>query len=356
MKIGIYTLPLEWNYGGILQAYALSWFLREHGHESVLLQRRRDAGFVRNLLKRIKWGGVEILARMKFARRNPLVAVEPFKWEHLVQTRLVFSSADLARLCHEERLDAVIVGSDQVWRKKAAQDLDDAFLAFVPEGIAKIAYAASFGVEDWEYDAAETRRIREHVQGIAARSVRERSGCGLTRVHLGCDSQLVLDPTVLAGAACFGRFAGERRSGGGLVTYVLDPDAEKTSIVSAVAQECGLKVRSLLARDRVALTVEEWVTGMASADFIVTDSFHGTCFALMFGKPFVSLGNAGRGNARFASVLGATGLEERLVASAEEARSVARRSIDWTVVQAKLSVLRTESAAWLVAALGGGHG
>lgn len=343
MKIGVLTLSLRANYGGNLQAFALMTALRDMGHEVWFINRERHKvaplmiPFVvtyrtmKQVLLRRKTGIRSGTLDQKEVATITLHARE-FIGKHVQpQTREFLSSRALARGIGEYGLDAIVVGSDQVWRRNyIAKNFTDFFLGFLPQGdtrTRRIAYAASFGTEDWLFTPVETQICAELAQRFSAIAVREDSGVGLCKQYLGVEAEHVIDPTLLLDADRYLNLlpetvdtaAGKR---GGILVYVLDEAQEKRKAIESIAQALGKSVfrvnkntddRTQPLQARIAPPVEDWLRGFRDADFVVTDSFHGTVFAILFNKRFVALGNAKRGMSRFTSLLRMFGLEDRLI-------------------------------------------
>ena len=94
--------------------------------------------------------------------------------------------------------------------------------------------------------------------------------------------------------------------------------------------------------------VEEWINGFMSADYIITDSFHGTLFSIIFNKKFISIGNKRRGLSRFTSILKQLDLEDRLLLSVEDFKpEILNKDIDWNLVNSKLSIAKENSLDFL---------
>jgi len=99
--------------------------------------------------------------------------------------------------------------------------------------------------------------------------------------------------------------------------------------------------------DCVFPPVEEWIRGFIDAEFVVTDSFHGTVFSILFNKPFVSIGNKGRGLSRFTSLLKMFKLENRLIFNSEYCNLDNLNSIDWERTNSILRDKREKSLRFL---------
>ena len=334
MRIGILTLPLHTNYGGILQAYALQTVLERMGHEIVVIDtpnvKPMPSPFTlgKRLVKRLLGYRVGVFSEWKHNRVYPIISqhTQPFVDKYIHRKELN-SPEEL----QEGDFDAIVVGSDQIWRPKYYGKIENAYLAFAKDwNIKRIAYAASFGTDDWEYTPEQTKMCGKLLKLFDAVSVREASGVGLCKEHFGVEAQHVLDPTMLLDKEDYIRLikaAGTPKSKGTLLNYILDETPEKLSLIENVAKEKNLipfrvnsrvEDRTAPLEERIQPPVEQWIRGFYDAEFVVTDSFHACVFSILFGKPFVVVGNKERGMARFKSLLKMFGLEDRLVSSIED--------------------------------------
>jgi len=373
MKIGVLTLPFNANIGGNLQGYALMEVLRQLGHQPVLINRRKAPKDVRvDAAAAAPDDEVPLISDIMPISHAPNRA---FLEEHATPiSREFHSTSQLSMNISRYGFDAIVVGSDQVWRPKYAKSvLPDFFLSFLPEDdnkVKRISYAASFGTADWEYDDAKTRMIAPLIARFDAVSVREDSGVMLCRDRLGVDSQHVLDPTMLLTTDHYVRLfsSKERHSNKGqLLAYVLDRNEDKVRIIDALSRRLSVSAFSTNGQPFHAAnpadsgegdkSVEGWLAAIHDASFVVTDSFHGTVFSILFNKPFMAYGNPKRGLARFTSLLKMFGLEDRLVVKPTEV-DVERmlRPIDWDAVGKRLERLRADSRRFLSSALSGAIG
>ncbi len=360
MKIGILTLPLHTNYGGILQAYALQTVLERIGHEVVVIDTPNVKSapslftLAKRLVKRLLGYRVGVFSEWKHNRVYPIISqhTQPFV-DKYIHRRVVNSPNEL----RANEFDAIIVGSDQVWRPKYYGKIEDAYLAFAKGWhIKRIAYAASFGTDDWEYTPEQTKTCGELLRMFDAVSVREASGVQLCKEHFGVEAQHVLDPTMLLAKEDYIRLvetADVPKSKGTLLNYILDDSPEKRALIEWVAKEKGLvpfRVNSRIEdhaaplEERIQPPVEQWLRGFYDAEFVVTDSFHACVFSILFGKPFVVVGNKERGMARFESLLKMFGLEDRLVSSVEDYNHIG----DMMCNQATLQERRELSSHYLL--------
>lgn len=245
-----------------------------------------------------------------------------------------------------------IVGSDQVWRALCARDMQDLpffFLSFATQEQRKrsFAYAASFGTDEWEGTPEETAECARLIKDFKAVSVREHSGIRLCREVFGVEAVQMPDPTLLLEPEDYShlirRWWTLRLPQPCMAIYLLDETEEKKQLTQAVAEQAGLYPQQLTAHgdapramDRIPLSVPQWLRCMRDCESVLTDSFHGCVFAIIFNKPFVCLGNEARGSARFDSLLGTFGLQDRLLTNptAGQVAECMRTPIDWERVNA----------------------
>ena len=378
MKIGILTQPLRTNYGGLLQCWALQRALRELGHEAWVVQRQTDwhsFGW---------WAGNAAKNVVRLLLGRPTMRVPRRKEENQIRqhtrrfvegqivprTSPIYSTRGLRADYARRQYDAYVVGSDQVWRPVYSPCQPDFFLGFLPgeARVRRVAYAASFGTDEWEFSARLAARCRALAGKFDAVSVRESGGVGLCRAHLGVAAEHVLDPTLLHGREAYEGLvseAGEPRSAGDFFCYVLDRSAETEALKRNVAESLGVTAFEVMPRvpgaapagtpmaDRVFPSVTAWLRAFMDAEYVLTDSFHGSVFSIIFHRPFVALGNAGRGQARFHSLLGLFGLEDRLVTTgrAEDVAEKLREPIDWARVDRIKRAWQAKSREFLRKAL-----
>lgn len=373
MRIGILTLPLHTNYGGILQAYALQTVLERMGHEVVVFDTpnkmplpplwKLPLSFVkRTLLKSM--GRID---RIFIERYNnsvqPIITkeIQPFIDEKI--HRKVFTKFSKLDACD---FDAIVVGSDQVWRSIYfipmwfGQPIEYAYLSFTKGWpLKRISYAASFGTDKWEYNEEQTQHSREALQMFDAVSVREENGVKLCKQYFEVDALHVLDPTMLLDANDYIELFKQKqtpKSKGNLLNYVLDETDEIENLIKMVASVKkmipfavnnpyeGDETKPL--NQRIKPSVETWLRGFYDADFVITDSFHACVFSIIFKKQFIVVGNRERGMARFESLLKMFGLEERLVDEKVDINTL--QSIDYDKVYNHYVQLKEKSLHFLL--------
>lgn len=370
-RILIRTLPLAaGNYGGVLQAWAMQEVLRDLGHEVVTDASRADSGrpalrtqakgWVKHLiiLLRVPLIGAKLQTKAlhRTAEERGRLVVNAFADRMISQVRLYSVPRHLdAKVL--EGVDVLLVGSDQTWRRLYG-DVRSYFFDFAEDReVRRISYAASFGVDTID-DYGRT--LKSDVARLARRfdaiSVREDSGVRICRDDLGVAAEQHVDPTLLVPADRYSEIAGRGVTlPGGLISYVLDGTATARNVVGAASRYSGLNPIPIMptATEHTRPTVEAWLRALRDAELIVTDSFHGTVFAILNGRPFVALANGERGAARFTSLLSMLGLSGRLVTNAAQVPQALATPIDWDAVNARLTAERERSMAYLQRSLGG---
>ncbi len=353
MRIGIVTQPLHNNYGGILQNYALQQILRRLGHTPVTI----DYIALRPLWKFVLSTCKTIVLYFVPKRRRPFASyrnkqtpqMQTFTDKHIVRTYPVKKYT--AKLLEAYHIDSLVVGSDQVWRPCYNRYLEDMFLAFARKcKIKKIAYSASFGVNAMEFSKSQLKRCVPLLQQFDKVSVREGSGVDLCQNYFQIHAEHTLDPTLLLSNEDYEQVCATvpKHNGKFIACYILDMVEDQRSHISRMAQNLHLETIYFATDKNVSLSVEEWLAMFRDAAYVVTDSFHGTVFSIIFRKPFISIVNKVRGADRFTSLLKTFGLETRSISSMEElTEELYSNSIDWHMVDTALSNAKKKSMDYL---------
>ena len=193
MKIGILTLPLHTNYGGILQGYALQTVLEKMGHEVkvINLDRKPQSYSKYEVIKQFVSRVVSSVLRLRIypyynvkkettmRYNNYLIKsrhTQPFINKYIHKYWVKNYMTDI----NENDFDAIVVGSDQIWSHIHASTIGGVCNAFLPlftgKPTIRISYAASFGKDEWEYTDKETKVAKSAVKEFQGISVRESSG------------------------------------------------------------------------------------------------------------------------------------------------------------------------------------
>lgn len=380
MKIGILTQPLHNNYGGLLQNYALQQALKRIGVESetvdhnsrrtpaIRKQMSRMTQAVRHLLKPDVYKAPEYL----LTKGEAVIIGKNTRYftdSYIAHTQPFNTNDVLESIIREKGYDGYVVGSDQCWRPSYCGGfLREMFLSFVEgkQNIKRVAYAASFGTDHWEFTPEATKVCSQLAKKFDLITVREKSGVRLCKEYLGVDAIHVLDPTMLLNRDDYEQLVikeGEPQSKGNLFHYILDPAEEKRALIDSVAEKLQLVPFTIMPKcqaenrmrwdvnhrieDCVFPSVTSWLRGFMDANLVIVDSFHGAVFSIIFNKPFWVMANAERGNARFESLLSLFGLEDRMITPENCAMNDWNKPIDWERVNGILESERVRCIALL---------
>ena len=376
MKIGIVTFFRVANYGAMLQANALRRFLESMGHEVVFISHPRVVATKMPLWRVFVSRG---LKGVKIKLKN-------YVRHSITDFAATFPQTKLCRTMDEVRqatadCDAFIVGSDQMWNPMwcSGRHLPLVMLNFAPEGKPRIAYAASFGTTVWREDQ-DAKQAGELLRKLAKISVREESGIKLANeLSSRTDVVQMLDPTLLYSADFYRKIIADagvdipKHNRPTVFRYMLDEWDDVSASQKAfefVKGKLNLKetdsdripVRGLLAPlckhlgVTAKVSVPEWLAKIAASDFVFTNSFHGTVFAILFHKPFVSLllrGPMSGMNERALSLLKKLGLESHAVYADDQLAIMAavESKIDWRLVDEALISQRVKAINFIESAL-----
>lgn len=364
MKIGIITMPLCANYGGTLQNWALQQVLIRMGHEPITLRfpvmyqgmssvhywtrvfPMQAARFV--IHKFI--GGKYVMPLTIGAWKKSVSGMERFVDEHIKVTEYLpnLSMEDVRRY----GLDALIVGSDQIWRPVMYDAEKYYFLGFTgDDDILRVAYAPSVALDKWPYDEEITVKLKELIKKFSAVSVREKSSVQLVKDNLGVDAQWVLDPTMLLDKADYIKVCKDvpQTRDRFVFAYILDSTEDKKSMAERIADTLGCRVKYLTAEKvHEDDTIEKWLASFRDAQYIITDSYHGTVFSLIFQKQFYCFYNKKRGAARMDTLKDITGLNNRFIQNSVDKIG---DDIDYNWVSKNVEVLKDLSFKFLVGGL-----
>lgn len=311
MKIGVVTF-FGSNYGAILQCYALQKILESLGHDVKTINRG--------------WGKYASSPSLKQKIKNLIFPnkFELFKKKYIKFTPLIKNERELLNL--NNQFDAIIVGSDQVWNADCIKDMGKFyFLDWVNSSVKKYAYAVSFGKNTFDTTPSKITEISSLIQSYKKISVRENSGLTICQNILKCDAVHVLDPTFLLTSKHYDKLINCTKTKKKYICqYFLDNNEHKNDIVHQIASKLNLSVtnnypnninkyKGIFLKKYRYPSIPEWLKNIRDAEFVITDSFHGTVFSLIFQKRFICINNKKRGSARFQSLLGELNLLYRLI-------------------------------------------
>lgn len=353
MNIGIVTLPLIDNYGCILQNFALQQILHQQGHTAITFDIRGRQLYRRilTLLKQIVLHPLRSSSYnlpAKFYPRSP--EINEFIKNNINVTDPLLSYS--GKLCIENKINFVIAGSDQIWRPGYSLFPKDMYLKFVPKGIPRLSYAASFGTDNITLPYTRCREYSNLLHSFVSVSVRENVGTEICKGLFNIEATQVLDPTLLLPVTDYMKLCEDKKNKTAkyIGTYILDENNTKSSVITKISNLTHLEKKEISLHSQVSPS--RWLTFFRYADFIVTDSFHGMVFSIIFNKQFLVLDNKQRGSSRFTSLLSLLGLQDRLVdADIVCSTSFNLTEIDYMYVNKRLEELRQMSLEFLTNSL-----
>jgi hypothetical protein len=363
-KIGIITYHFVPNYGAAMQAWALQKYLCALGHDAFLIDYRPS---------HLTTGGMFHFPKDAWSRRANLVIAyqksmalkgmllgdggkadcfETFHRKYFnVQGPVYKSNQDLRRQPPEA--DFYVCGSDQIWNASEQSGIDSSyFLDFAPKGVKRISYAASFG-RPYVHPRFEAETA-ELISQMDAISVREESAVDLVQSMCGRDATWVPDPTLMVEGG-YPEAVEPERATDYIFSYTLRSRELVAQIEAKMAQESGLDVVSpvmLAASGEGAPGPLEWLGYIKAAKYVITNSYHGTLFSIIFRKPFVFVGLSGAKagfNERAKSLLSRLNLADRIVSEYDEDQlsAIMKRVPDWDSVAEEVGGWREEASQFI---------
>ena len=281
-KIGILTFHRSFSYGAHLQAFAMQKLLTKLNYDAEFidlkipyLYKPKNKKHSKDLYKKFE----------NFATQNFKVTAMDYSKDNISD----FYAVDYS---------AIIVGSDQVWNPQIAPDyMDEFLLRFVPDSIKKIAYAASFGLTNLSFSDTNKINYPSKINRFYAIGIREKSGQQICKKLLPSKETVhVLDPTLLIGKDEYKKIsANSCESKNSILTFFLEKSKSQFDVIEAfkTVLNCNCK----MIKNKVSIfkkkqdlilrpTISQWLSEFKNAKFILTDSYHGVLFSLIFKKQF----------------------------------------------------------------------
>lgn len=356
MKVAVITRHAIANYGSLLQAFATQKAIENLGYSCEIINYVRTDESYKNhektLLKRKKeWNQTPIKRFIYLALRQPESYFSGKKFEreqkfYLNLSRLYESQKDLIE--YTPTADIYMTGSDQVWGPTEDGSYDSSYcLSFVPDSSKKIAYAASFGHTDMT--AQLSGYYKKWLNRYEKIAVREDSAVELLH-NMGLKARQVIDPTLLLSREEWSAYIGKKKKKKYVLVYQLHNDkrlgkyAEKVARVKAlplIRISASLHQINRPGRFICCPSVEDFLSYIKNAECMITDSFHGTAFAINLNTPFVEVLPNNNTGTRNMSILRLTGLSDRILR--DEDVNLAMTSIDFSKVNKILEEKRRES-------------
>ena len=341
MKVATITFHWSVNYGAVLQAYALQKYLRTHGADAEVIdyvpRRVELSKFLLALKKKDRPFFRKRKLLRNFCKRELKLSKKTYR-----NNRALFQCAD--------RYDAVICGSDQIWNESFTCGAEGKptlsyYLNFVGKRTKRVAYAVSFGTQKLEQSTKDL--ILPQLEAFDRIAVREVSGQAILR-EMGVESVITVDPTMLLPKQAYEELFSAKTFAKApkVFSYILHEGQTTAQKICHLAQRhFGQEVHD---GGELHIDLRQWLYELAHSEFVVTNSFHGAVFAVLFHRSFALLPVEKSGmNDRIQTLMNALGLSGRIVTGEEEAQAILDREIDWDSVDARLKKLREFSEQYL---------
>ncbi len=335
-KKNVALLNFHWenvNFGAILTSFALHEYLHKAGY------------YVKN---------IDYVPDFPWIHEEPDNAFfDAFRRKHMNFTRRYASGDSLTEL--NEETHAFIVGSDQVWRPGFIKnDLDAFFFRQAGKGKKRIAYAASFGISQLNLSSLEYQEYSALLRRFDSVSVREQSGVEICS-GMNIEPVQVLDPVFLLTRQQWSDLADEASVNDDVndIVYYTISDTIEDSILGFIEKHKDVLLPEHVRNITFNISVEEWLKRIRDCRFFITDSFHGSCFAIIFNKPFICINPSKATISRMETLFASLGISGRLFSDFNQVpfRDVMDSSICYETTNRLWEELRKFSVDFLVGAL-----
>jgi hypothetical protein len=366
-SVCIITCHDVYNAGASLQAYALMKYLRDAGYVARIIDYKPDYLSGHYTLTRvsnprydiplIRWAylAAKLPGRLRYRRGNKKKEFDRFRKEFLVLTDRTYRSFEELKE-DPPAADLYLAGSDQIWNPRFQNGHDPSFyLAFADDRRKKASYAASFSADALSLE--EKTEIRPYLESLGWISVREKRAVDLVR-EMGLEAVQVCDPVLLHDRSFWEAFADrekETEEEPYCFVYDFDGSPETERIIDHVQKDHPCRVISCLPCGRAGKVLDggpvSFVSLIRNADFVISNSFHATVFALIFHKDFLVVPRKEDLNSRMEDLLERAGLQERFERSPDISGNL--RKINWDAVDKVLEKERVFSRQYLTRVLSG---
>lgn len=378
-KIGVLSV-YNHNYGSILQAYALQKKINQLGYQCEIIKYKKTNYFkqavrlfyfplLRTTVK-MKWKKFYCKFFQKEIYQKVLLSRED-AFDNFIDQNMTFSEVYSGRknlINATENYSGFILGSDQVWNP---MNLGGDFytMSFIPDNKMKIAYAPSFGVS--EIPSGQKRKTRNYLSRINYISVRESDGVKIVNEMIGRKVPQVVDPTILIDRSVWDEIRGNEAiiKEKYIFCYFISANPEYRDFATRLSQKVKMKIVSIPHVDEyVKADVDfgdivpenigpaQFVNLISNAEYVCTDSFHGTVFSTLYEIPFFVFSRySGEGkdstNSRLYSFLKTIDMETRLYSGKSEVEDKDLALIDFYQSKINLEKLKKKSEDYLTTAI-----
>jgi len=341
MKIGTITFHWATNYGAVLQAYALQKYLNQIGYDTEIIN---YIPLRVKLIKNIMW--IKNLKISEFVKEKK---IKKFRKEYLQLSKTsYYTNNSLIKKCND--YDVYICGSDQIWNESFVLSAEKKptlsyYLNFVKEGKKRISYASSFGTDRLSIEVLNL--VKPELEKFNAISVRENSGKKIIE-DMDLEATVVVDPTLLLEKDLYEELIRDKKikKEYQLFSYILHSNQITAKKINDYVFKKYFNEKIDKRYNQEPISVFEWLFNIKNSRFVLTNSFHGAVFAIIFHKPFIVISVEGsKMNDRIITLLDSVGLENRIIETFNEDKidNLMKDYIDWKQVDYRVQQLRKSS-------------
>lgn len=361
------------NYGTVLQAFALKEAVESLGYQYTLLNYCNKE----QKLKFTFWGKTEYMSWKYYIYKKIQYPFQRLRMKRILDFQnknnnlspKIKSKRQLDKIC--DKFDVFITGSDQVWNNQEINHFDDVYYLRFAKDKNTISYAASFGKTLDMLVDKDIEFYKANLHYVKHLSVREESGKEIIEEITGREAKWVCDPVYLLPAERYLEYAVTPKKKHYLLVYLIGNsiNEEVNQVIIKEADRLGKKLHipvlkvsrglSSIVREKSFYipTTNEWLGLVKNADLILTNSFHGTAFSIIFEKKFFCFVNGQaneRMNTRFYGILDYLGLNDRVINIREKHNYYTKKEVDFRMVKTRLDQLRNSSMEFISNSISGG--
>lgn len=347
--IGILTLSAAENYGAVLQCHSLCEYIREKGAKAEIID--YTPKFING---RYKWVNIDKSTTLScissFIRefiKLPFVFIKKYRFHIFRKKYGLYSAKRYVGELYEDRYDLYIVGSDQIWNLELTNFDKNFLLCFCNDSIKKNSYAASIGVEKINKKSCEL--YKKYLSTFNHISVREEQGVEILNPLLSGKKIIKnIDPVFLHGKKYWSELASERMI---KEKYVLLYIFKEYEIAQKLAHNIAAQYKiysinkAIIEKDHIknkrCVGPAQFLSLIKNAEYVITDSFHGTAFSIIFNKQFYTIPYKGT-SSRMINLLTEFHLESRLYEG-----EIKNDAIDYNLVNRKIKKLIQDADKYL---------
>lgn len=362
MKLGIITFHAVYNYGAVLQAYSLQKIFSDMNIDSEIIDFRQPSQIDYTSLYTKRKGIKSIIKNCMILPKHAKRKKRAEKFDNFIENELVKSNIIYTNEAELNKTNGIydifFTGSDQVWNTKKKRDYSSAyFLDFVDSSNPnRYAYAASIGTSEKE-DLTEQISMLKKYKKI---SCREKRGVDVVSAITGQDIELVLDPTLLVDIKHLNKYVNKSFSNEPYLFYYsldgFDKRKNNLDLIYSLAHKFNLNVKIITpewvytgqhGEQYISAGIEDFLTLIANAELVCTNSFHGTALSVKFNRNFYVLEKYDGKDDRKKTILEEFDLTDRCIYNIKDIEDISDYHINYDVIKDRIDESKQKSLSFL---------